>query len=613
MAYEVDLRDIHFQLFEWLPTGDILSGERFAEWDEESLRMALGEALKIAQEKFDPANEDGDREGSRWEDGVVTVPDSFLPAYRTLAEGGWVGAVNSPEYGGLGMPQVVGAAANEFFDGANLGLAVSLLLSRGASELIEHFGDAEQRGLFCEKLYTGAWTGTMCLTEPQAGSDVGASTTRAVKQSNGRYLISGEKIFITYGDHNMTENVIHAVLARLPDAPGGAKGLSLFVVPKIRVNADGSLSDPNDVRCAGIEHKLGIHGSPTCSMLFGSEGACEGYLLGKENSGLKLMFHMMNSARLEVGLQGVALSGAAHRAALAFARERVQGRHWTKLADRSAPSVAIVEHPDVRRILWTSNAYVQAMRALLLRTYSYLDLAAVSEGDERDRYLALADFMTPICKAWASDWGIRVADWCLQVFGGYGYTTDYPAEQYLRDVRITSIYEGTNGIQALDLAMRKVQGRGGETLHGILAHSGSVAQRLGDHAQLSGAASQLAEAVDEVRSLVARISEGSDGFLSLTLNAVPILDMVGHTVAGGLLLEQGSIAQERLDSILTEKGVDGADAGAYGALLESDRDAAFYHNKVRSAVHFGYRCLPLVKSLGVAVQAGERAAIDAVM
>jgi alkylation response protein AidB-like acyl-CoA dehydrogenase len=613
MTYRVDLRDIEFQLFEWLPMEDVLRTERFADWDEESLRMGLGEALKIAQKELDPANESGDREGSHWQDGVVTVPDSFLSAYRMLAEGGWVGAVNNPEFGGLGMPAVVGAAANEFFDGANLGLALSLLLTRGAGELIEHFGDDELRGLFCEKLYTGEWTGTMCLTESQAGSDVGASTTRAVEQSDGRYLISGEKIFITYGDHNMTENVVHAVLARLPDAAAGAKGLSLFVVPKILVNADGSLGDANDVQCASIEHKLGIHGSPTCSMLFGAEDSCVGYLIGEENAGLKLMFQMMNAARLEVGLQGMAVAGAAHQAALTFARERIQGRHWAKLTDKDAPLVAIVEHPDVRRMLWTSNAYVQAMRALLLKTYYFVDMAATTEGDEQAKYQGLVDFMTPLCKAWASDWGVRVTDWCLQVFGGYGYTTDYPAEQYLRDVRITPIYEGTNGIQALDLVMRKFRARGGAALEEILAHSESVAQRLKEHSQLSDAAAQLADAVGEVRSLLAQIPTRSDAFLSLTLNAVPILDMLGHTVAGGLLLEQGSVAHEKLYSILAEKGVQKEDAGAWGELLESDPDAAFYHNKVCSAVHFAHRCLPLVKGLGVAVQAGETAAIDAVM
>ena len=596
MTYQVDLRDIDFQLFEWLTLDDLLGAERFAEWDEESLRMVLREALKIAQNELDPANEDGDREGSKWQDGVVTVPASYVAAYRTLSEGGWVGAINNPELGGLGMPAAVGAAASEFFCGANLGLALSLLLTRGAGELVEHFGTSELRRLYCEKLYTGEWAGTMCLTEPQAGSDVGASKSRATPQPDGTYLISGEKIYITYGDHDMTENVVHAALARLPDAPAGAKGLSLFLVPKFRVEADGSLGEANDVQCAGIEHKLGIHGSPTCSMLFGANDACVGYLIGEEGAGLKLMFHMMNAARLEVGVQGLAVAGAAHQAALGFAKERVQGRHWSKAADKDAPSVAIVEHPDVRRMLWTSNAYVQGMRALLLRSYFFADMAAVSEGAEKERYAALHDFMTPVCKAWASDWGFRVTDWCLQVFGGYGYTTDYPAEQYLRDVRITSIYEGTNGIQALDLVMRKFRARGGEVFQEVLGHADGAARRLADHARLGGAAARLAEAVGELGKLAAELPKRSDAMLSLSLNAVPILDMLGHVVAGGLLLEQGAIASEKLD-----------------AIQEGDPDADFYHNKVQVAVHFAYRSLPLVKGLGVAIHAGETSAVDAVM
>ena len=393
----------------------------------------------------------------------------------------------------------------------------------------------------------------------------------------------------------------------------GRKGCRCSPSPKIQVNADGSLGEANDVRCASVEHKLGIHGSPTCSMLFGDDGACVGYLIGERNAGLKLMFQMMNAARLEVGLQGLAVAGAAHQAALDFARERLQGRHWSKAADKSAPLVPIVEHPDVRRMLWTSNAYVQAMRALLLKTYYFVDMAAGSEGDEQARFQGLVDLMTPLCKAWASDWGVRVADWCLQVYGGYGYTRDYPAEQYLRDVRITPIYEGTNGIQALDLVLRKFRARGGEPLEELLAHSESVARRLRDHPRLAGAATQLAEAVAEVRSLIGEIATRPDAAASLTLNAVPILDMLGHTIAGGLLLEQGAVAQETLDSILSGKGQESGDGAAYAELLESDQDAAFYHNKVCAAVHFGHRGLPLVRSLGVAIQAGETAAIDAVM
>jgi alkylation response protein AidB-like acyl-CoA dehydrogenase len=613
MGYEVDLRDIRFQLFEWLETDKILQAERFSDWDAESLDSVLQEALKIAQEQMAPANEEGDREGARLEDGTVKVPESFTAAYRTLAEGGWVGCVNNPDFGGMGMPQVAATAASELFNGANLGLSVVLMLTHGAGELIEHFGSPELKRLFCERLYTGEWTGTMCLTEPQAGSDVGATTTRAERQEDGTYRISGEKIFITYGDHDMTANVVHMVLARVPDAPAGTKGLSLFVVPKVRVDGEGALGEANDVQSAGIEHKLGINGSPTCSLLFGANGDCRGYLLGEENTGMRLMFHMMNLARLEVGLEGLALAGAAHQAALGFARERVQGRHWLQLADKSAPNVSIVEHPDVRRMLATSSAYVQAMRALLFETSFHVDMAAARRGDERAEHRALVELLTPVCKAWASDWGFRVTEWCLQVFGGYGYSKDYPAEQYLRDAKITSIYEGTNGIQALDLVMRKLRAHDGRPLRQLLERVEGVARELQNDPHLAGAAAQLDEAVGELGEVLSGVSGSSDTFLLLMLNAVPILDMLGHTLAGGLLMEQAMIARDRLAEIVAERSGDAGDENAHAELLDGNREAAFYHNKVCSAVLFAYRALPLVKALGTAVRAEERTPIEFVM
>ena len=314
---------------------------------------------------------------------------------------------------------------NELFSGANLSLSLLSLLTTGTAHLVEAFGSAELKALVCEKMYSGQWGGTMCLTEPQAGSDVGASTAKAEKQADGSYLISGEKIFITYGEHDLTENIIHAVLARTPDTPAGTRGLSLFIVPKFRVTASGGIGEPNDVRCAGIEHKLGIHASPTCSMVFGREGACQGFLLSEECEGMRLMFQMMNEARIEVGLQATAVAGAAHQAALKYAKERLQMRHWQGGGPRQVP---IIEHPDVRRMLLTSSAYVQAMRAILLKTSYFIDMSRVSEGADKARYQALVELLTPVCKAWPSDWGFRVTEWCLQVFGGYGYTKDYPAE-----------------------------------------------------------------------------------------------------------------------------------------------------------------------------------------
>jgi len=607
--YNVDFRDVKFQIFDWLPTERLLGTGLFADWDRENLEMVLAEALKISQEEVAPTNEDGDQEGSSLEDGVVKVPQSFKAPYKTVAEGGWIGCTNNPEFGGLGIPVVVGTAVNEFFSGANLSLALVLMLTRGAGELVEEFGTDEMRELFCEKLFSGEWTGTMCLTEPQAGSDVGASTSKAEPQENGRYLISGEKIFITYGDHDLTDNVIHAVLARLPGAAPGTKGLSLFIVPKYRVNPDGSLGEPNDVQCASIEHKMGIHGSPTCSMLFGQKGACEGFLVGEENKGMKLMFTMMNAARLEVGLQGMALAGAAHQAAQAYARERVQSRRWN--GARDAGPVAIVEHPDVRRLLLLSDSYVQGMRALLLQTALYQDMARALNGKEATSYKAISELLTPICKAWCTDWSFRVTEWCLQVFGGYGYTKDYPAEQYLRDAKIGSIYEGTNGIQALDLVARKIPSHDGKPFGELLARVGNTVKNLRGDSLLGGPALRLGKAVKQVEETVGEVSQRPDMMQSLMLNAVPMLDMVGTTFAGNFLLEQANLAKTKLEEILLAKGVDAEDGEAFTALLADDEEAAFYHNKIQAAIHFAFRVLPTVKATGVAIRAGESAPIVA--
>ncbi|MEE8278366.1 MAG: acyl-CoA dehydrogenase, partial [Thermoanaerobaculia bacterium] len=585
----------------------------FADWDREQVEMVVDEALKIAQEKLAPANRDGDRIGARWEDGQVRVPDSFRTAYQTVAEGGWVGSVSNPAFGGMGLPQVAGTVINELFAGANLSLALTFLLTRGAGQVIEKHGTDEMRRLFCEKLYTGRWGGTMCLTEPQAGSDVGATRTRAVPQENGRYLISGEKIFITYGDHDLTDNIVHTVLARLPDAAEGTKGLSLFVVPKLRVEADGSLGEPNDVQCASIEHKLGIHGSPTCSIVFGANGACEGFLVGRQNRGMRLMFEMMNPARIEVGLQGMAVAAAAHQAALAYAQERVQSRHWTKAADRSAPPVPIVEHPDVRRMLWTSWSYVQAMRALLLQTSYFLDMSRVAEEGERQRYHSYVEILTPICKAWASDWGFRVTEWCLQVFGGYGYTRDYPAEQYLRDAKIASLYEGTNGIQALDLVARKLPAEGGRPFRELLGMAAETAREARQDPLLGEPAALLERALREIEEISAAVQERPDGPLQMMLNAVPFLDLIGSALGAHFLLDQALLARRRLEAILAAKEVDPADPEAYAGLLAADRETAFYHNKLQSARHFAFRSLPAATALSVAFRAGETAPIDAVM
>ncbi len=613
MSFQADMRDIRFQLFEWLPTQELLKKELFSQWERNDVDMVLDEALKLSQEQLAPCNKDGDTIGARFDNGRVTLPASFHPVYQKMREGGWISCINSPEYGGMGLPGTVGAAINELFFGANMSLCLTTLLTRGAGYLIETYGTDEMRKLFCERMYAGQWAGTMCLTEPQAGSDVGASKARAVKQPNGRYLIQGEKIFITGGDHDLTENIIHAVLARTPKAPEGTAGLSLFIIPKIRVNPDRSLGEPNDVVCSRIEEKLGIHGSPTCSLVFGGNDHCEGFLLGEENHGMKLMFQMMNPARIEVGLQGEAVAAATYLAALDYAKTRLQSRHWSKLKDHSAPQVPIIEHPDVRRMLFTSAAYVQAMRALLLQTSFYIDMTHATTGEEQERYHSYVEVLTPICKAWASDWGFRVTEWCLHVYGGYGYCSEYPAEQYMRDAKIAAIYEGTNGIQALDLVARKLPAKGGKPIRDLLGMAEATFKKLRGDPQFMEPAWMLGAALKQIEDISKGLTKRPDAVLVVLLNSCAFLDMIGDVLGAHFLLDQAAIAREKLKAMLASAGVEAEDKEAVRAFLQDKPEAAFYHNKVQAAIHFAYRVLPQVTARAVAIRAGEMGPIEAIL
>lgn len=607
MPFIADSRDVQFNLFEWLDLDAVLKGEAYSEIDRDQLAMVLDEAQKVAEGSVSACNEVGDRVGAKFVNGKVELPEGFAEAFKDLAEGGWIGATMNPEFGGMGLPESVGTGISEYLMGANTALALKAMLTRGSAHLIETFGSDELKATFVEKMYTGEWTGTMCLTEAGAGSDLGALRTTAVKQEDGSYLITGEKIFITSGDHELVPNIIHAVLARTPDAPPGPKGISLFVVPKFRVNPNGSPGQANDVTLAGIEHKLGIHGSPTCSLVFGMNGASQGFLLGQEGQGLVYMFQMMNAARYEVGVQGLANASSAYQTALGFARERLQGR-----AGRGTGQSPIVGHPDVRRMLLLQSAYVQAMRALVSYTAWCMDMAHISEGADRDRYQGLVELFTPICKAWCSDWGFRVTEWGLQTHGGYGYTMDYPAEQILRDCKIASIYEGTNGIQALDLVGRKFRMQEGRPLQDLLRLVGVTAREQAGHPALGPSAAQLATALQSLATVLKEVPARPNGSHLTVLNAVPVLDMMGHLVAGHLLLQQAVLAHQKGQALLQERGVDAADPAAVKALLASSPEAAFYHNKVQAAILFAHRGLPLVAAQAVALLAGETAPMDAV-
>lgn len=607
MNYLDDSRDVKFNLFEWLPLDELLKSETYGQYERGDLDMILDEALKVCQGAMAPVNESGDRAGARWDDGKVTMPEGFKKAYGMVAEGGWIGATENPELGGMGLPECVGTGIMEYLVGSNTSLSLTFMLGRGSAQLIESFGGEELKARYCEKMYTGKWAGTMCLTEPGAGSDLGDIKTKAVKQEDGTYKICGEKIFITSGEHDLTPNIVHAVLARTPEAPRGPKGLSLFVVPKIRVNPDGTLGEPNDVHCAGIEEKLGIHGSPTCSLVFGQRDACVGHLLGRERLGLLLMFQMMNAARYEVGVQGLSLGSAAHQAAIAYARERLQGRHYEN-REPSAPQVPIINHPDVRRNLLLQKAYVQAMRALLSYTAFCMDMAHAGQKEDEGRWQGLVEILTPICKAWCSDWGFRVTEWAMQVFGGYGYTREFPAEQYLRDAKIASIYEGTNFIQAQDLVGRKFRLQNGGALRLFLERARSVLDKVPETNSFGQAKAQFGSALGRLESI---LSHQHSQLFSL-LNALPILDLMGHVMAGGLLLEQAAMAQEKLVAPLVAKGIDPTDQGALRIHISESSEASFYHAKVQAGVNFALRALPVAEGNAVALELDDISPMEVV-
>lgn len=588
MNYTPQIRDAKFNIFEWLETEKLWKSEFFSAFGKEDIEMIIEEAAKLARNSVAPTNEDGDRIGAKYSDGKVTVPDSFRKAFKEVAENGYIGSTANPEFGGMGLPECVGTAINEFIIGANCALSLCLLLTRGSAHLIESFGNEELKTLICEKMYTGKWAGTMCLTEPQAGSDLGDIQTKAIKQPDGTYHIEGQKIFITWGEHDLTENIIHAVLARTPEAPVGAKGLSLFCVPKKRINKDGSIGDDNNISCAGIEHKMGIHGSPTCTLLFGEKGPTKGWLLGRERAGLLYMFQMMNAARYEVGLQGIAVASAAYEAALSYSKERKQGRPYDN-RDPHYPQIPIIEHPEIKRTLLEQRALIEAGRALQFYTAYCMDMARIAENrEDKNYYQGFVELLTPICKAWCTDKGFEVTSLALQCYGGYGYTKEMPAEQYLRDARIALIYEGTNYIQAQDLVLSKFKLQQGAPVRALLKMVKDKAEYLLSDRDFAEYAKNLAVSADLTGEICERVMDKEKNMLFVSMNATAVLQMFAETLCGYFLLSQAEVARKKLAEIKSSLNKDEK------VLLEENGNARFYHNKILSAQFFCARILPLV-------------------
>ncbi|MBF0574200.1 MAG: acyl-CoA dehydrogenase, partial [Desulfamplus sp.] len=449
-----DKRDVEFVLHEQFNAASLTRFERYATCNKKTIDLIVSEARNLAIKEILPLQKISD-EGCKFDSGKVTVPEAYHKVLASYLGGEWLGMTDDPEWGGQGLPKLVSMAANEYFYGACNSFMLFHLLSHGAARLVENFGTEEQKKIYLANMLSGKWSGTMLLTEPDAGSDVGALTTSARKNPDGTYSITGNKIFISGGEHDMVENIIHPVLARIEGAPSGTKGISLFLVPKFRVNSDGSLGEFNDVVCTGIEHKLGLHGNCTCSLTLGGGGSCIGTLLGQENKGMSAMFVMMNEARQMVGLQGFANASAAYLYALSYARQRIQTKHIT--ASSNSVSVPIIQHPDVRRQLMIMKAHVEGMRSLIYYGGLCQDIEKCGETEEeRTEAGEMVEVLTPIIKGYITDKAFEMCSHGIQVYGGYGFIEEYPIAQLLRDSRIFMLYEGTNGIQSIDLVGRKM-------------------------------------------------------------------------------------------------------------------------------------------------------------
>jgi len=609
--FKIDMRDVRFCLYEHLGLEEVAKLPRYKEQEQsrELYDMVLDEAYKLAREKLGPISETGDKDGCRYENGQVKMPAGYKEAYDFFSQNMWIAPTGDAQYGGQGLPEMVGACIGELFTGANTAFMITQGLTVGAANLILDYGNEFQKKFYLEKMYSGVWAGTMCLTEEGAGSDVGASRTRAFHVKDDVYRIEGTKVFISSGEQDLTENIVHLVLARTEGAPKGVKGLSLFIVPKYLVNPDGSRGEYNNVHCPKIEEKMGIHGSPTCVLDFGAnDKTCIGYLLGKEFQGIEIMFHMMNEARLYVGIQGESLANLAYQHAVEYSKERLQFQHFTKMGDPDAPKVAIVEHPDVRRMLMYCRAYGEAMRALIYWTGQLADYAKHAEKKEvRDQSFLLAELLTPICKAWCSDMGFRVAEMALQCYGGYGYFSEYPVEQFLRDEKIASIYEGTNGIQALDLVGRKMGMKKGTYFMTLLGEMGATVARYQGVEAVKDLAADVSAGVNALADMgMFFASCGKQGkFLVPVGNAYPFLMMMGKIVCAWLLFWQAGIAQEKLGALCKAKGVNAADPFALAPFLKENKDAAFYDGKVKSAKYFIKNVLPEVDAVVKAIKSED--------
>jgi alkylation response protein AidB-like acyl-CoA dehydrogenase len=608
----LDERDQQFVLYEMLGVEGLCEHQKYADFSKETFNMILTEAQKIAEEEILPTLAGGDKEGCKLIDGKVLVPECFHRAYKLFCEGGWIGMSFSPEEGGQGIPESVKYAAIEWFY-HNFAFIAYPFATEGAAHLILTYGTEEQKKKYMEKMVQGVWGGTMALTEPGAGTDVGNLSTKAVRQSDGTFKLQGTKIFITGGDQDLVENVIHPVLARIEGDPAGTKGISIFIVPKYLVNEDGILGRRNDYEIAKIEEKMGIHGSATCLINFGDNNNCYAELLGQEREGMKIMFQMMNEARLAVGMQGLCSASIAYLHALQYTKQRLQGSSLMEMKNPEAPRVPIIQHPDVRRMLLWMKSNVDSLRAITYFTAYCFDMHKIATDDaEKDKWLGYAEILTPIVKAYSSDIGFRVTETAMQCYGGYGFCSEYPVEQFMRDEKIASIYEGANGIQALDLIGRKLGMKKGAYFMNMLGLMGSTITKYKDVDGLKDLADGVQASVNALADMglyLANCSKAGKFFVPIN-SAYPFLMMMGKVVSGWFLFWQAGVAKQKLDGLAMQNKIDPADKAALALLSKSNKDTAFYMGKVAGAQYFIRNVLPEVDAAVKAIKNEDMSVIE---
>jgi acyl-CoA dehydrogenase len=587
-TYRAPVRDMQFVINELAGLKSLAALPGYEEVTPELAETVLGEAARLAGEVLAPLNKPGDERGASLTKDGVAAADGFAAAYRRFVDNGWNGLGGDPEYGGQALPGLLAAAAVEMWNSANMSFALCPLLTAGAMEAIKAHASDELKNRFLPKLVSGEWSGTMNLTEPQAGSDLSAVRTKAVPEGD-HYRISGQKIFITWGDHDMAENIVHLVLARLPDAPEGTRGISLFVVPKFLVDADGALAARNDVECASIEHKLGIHASPTCVMSFGEKEGAIGYLVGRENEGLPHMFTMMNEARQKVGLQGLAIAERAYQAARDYAKERVQGR---PVGQRSGDRVTIIHHPDVRRMLLTMKSQIEAMRGFGYVLAADVDLAHKHpDTAERQRHQERVDLLTPVLKGWCTELGVEIASLGIQVHGGMGFIEETGAAQHLRDARIATIYEGTTGIQAGDLVGRKLPADNGRAMAALIGEMCAVDAQLGgsDNLDFPAIRENLAVGIQALEQatqwMLQTIGRDPDAALGASVN---YMMLTGYVCGGWQMAHAALVARARLNA---------------------GEDEDFCLAKIATARFYAEQILPKANALLTAVKSGASTAL----